>query len=47
MVDELESKGHVVVNISSLAVVNSLTRENDGFIYAYSDQRKDGSIAGY
>jgi gamma-glutamyltranspeptidase len=47
VLDELISKGHSLQQQSSLAVVNALSREADGRIYAYADNRKDGGTAGF
>ena len=47
ILDALESKGHKLVKSNGLAVVNTISREADGRLYAYSDTRKDGGTAGF
>ena len=47
VIDGLTARGHSVRGTDSHAVVNGISRGNDGRIYANADFRKAGGIAGF
>ena len=47
ILDDLATKGHIITATSSAAVVNGISVEDDGFIYANADHRKGGDVAGF
>ena len=47
MIEGLKSRGHSVNEIETGSVSTGIALEKDGYVYANSDVRKAGGVAGF